>query len=82
MSLVVSLCIYNQHDRSGSIFSFFCFTFVGCHFSFVCGFSGDGWVVCGCGFSICGRSGCSVGLEGVFFCASAFLLLVGSFGVV
>jgi hypothetical protein len=40
MSLVASLCIYNQHDRSGSVASFFYFNFVDCHFSVVLGCAG------------------------------------------
>jgi hypothetical protein len=46
ISLVVSLWIYNQHDRSGSNVTFFDRVFVGCHFS-VFFFAVDGCVVAG-----------------------------------
>jgi hypothetical protein len=47
ISLVISLWIYNQHDLSFSIASFFSFSFTACHFSvdvgYVCGvFVGSG----------------------------------------
>jgi hypothetical protein len=62
MSLVVSLCIYNQHDLSFSIASFFSFSFTACHFSVDLG--------CVCGYYVySGRDGSTGGgVKVVYIC--------------